>query len=55
MDAAAAFKRCPSIDTHKENLDASVTSRPSRCVRAKSAQLAVVIYEDLVLLEVSTK
>lgn len=42
------------IIAHKENLAAA--SRLSYCVRAKPAQLAVVIYEDLlVMLERSTK
>lgn len=54
MDAAAGVKRCHIIITCKDNLAA--TSLPSYCVRAKLAQLAVVIYKDLrVLLEGSTK
>lgn len=55
LDAAAGFKRCHIIIiTYKDNLAAA--SLPSFYVRAKPAQLAVVIYKDLlVLLEGSTK
>lgn len=56
LEAAAGFKRWHIIIiiTYKDNLAAASLS--SYYVRAKPVQLAVVIYEDLlVLLEGSTK